>query len=762
MTDADGARLRRRSFLKAGGVAATALGIGGASVATLSQESASQPGPTGSWSAGGNCWDCHQLCGMEVKLSEGRAVDVRGVDGHPRGSAGPGRDGTLCSKAYAQIEKAYDPTRIKQPHVRKDGELQAVSWDEAITEAAERLATFKDEHGPEKLLMMEGYDTTDLWKTLIMGAWGSPNKVGHRTICHGPWSYTWDWMGGVGRPYPDYQNSEYIIQWGRNAMEAFNGQWQPKGILDARENNDATVVTIDPRYTKTAEHSDRWLPIEPRTDGALALAMGHHIIEEGLYDHDFVESWTYGFDRYRAAVAEKTPEWAAAKTGIPAGTIRSIAEGFAKAAPNCCAIIWTGITNQSNGQKNAQAIHALNGLVGNLDRPGGLRYWSSPTGLADPYEVRGVDVPSNDEGRAQPLDDYEEYPFHHVRGLAHSIIPEAVENGDVAGAFMYWFSPLKNSNTDDWQRALDEMDLVISIDAYWDGAAKKSDVVFPESSQLEKPMLGTGGPGSYPTRGWVTGSKAAIEPQFDTKPGFDILKLLAEEMGYGDLVPWETKTEKLDDALSGIDMTLDELDEENFVVLGEYGYEQWRDGGFDTATGKFQFDLDRVDDYSAAAEQAGLGTGPEYVEPSRFGDVPDEEYPLEFTDAFVEQISRAGDQPFRRSREQLAQRWGLEHEDYEGNYLLLNPEDARPRGVGDGDMVTVESPAGSISLMAHVTQGIRPGFVATTLGWGEGSIAPDEAGGNSMKLHDASQIEPISGMVARHIKVEVAPAGDGA
>ncbi|MFC7045010.1 molybdopterin-dependent oxidoreductase [Halobacteriaceae archaeon GCM10025711] len=766
MTDPDsgasGVRVDRRTFLKASGTAAAALGIGGAGMQLTGDGRADAKGDagTGGWTASGNCWGCHQLCGMRVRVEDGRAVQLRGVDGHPRGSAGPGRDGTLCSKAYAQLEKAYDPDRIKEPHVRKDGKLQQVSWEEAWQEAADRLAAFKEEHGPEKMLMMEGYDTSDLWKTLIMHAWGCPNKVGHKTICHGPWSYTWDWMGGVGRPYPDYKNSKYIIAWGRNPMESFNGQWQPKGILDAIEENDATLVTVDPRYTKTAQHSDAWLPIEPRTDGALALAMGHVIVEEGLYDEAFVEDWTYGFERYREAVADTTPEWAAEKTGIDASTIRDVANGFAKAAPNCAAIIWTGITNQSNGHKNAQAIHALNGLVGNLDRPGGPRYWQSPVDLADPHEVRGIEVPRNDKGRPQPLADYEEYPFHHVRGLAHSIMPKGVENGDIAGAFMYWFSPLKNSNTDDWQRALDEMDLVISIDAYWDGAAKKSDIVFPESSQLEKPMLGAGGPGSYPTRGWITGSKAAIEPQWNTKPGFDILKGLAEAMGLGDLVPWKTKEEKLNDALSGAGLTLDELDERNYVLGGEYGYESWKDGGFDTPSGKFQFVLDNVEGYVDAAEQAGMSTGVEYHEPGRYGQVTDETYPLEFTDTFVEQISRAGDQSSDYSREQLAERWGLASKAYRGNYLLVNPRDATPRGIADGDMVTVESRAGSIELMAHVTEGIRPGFVTTTLGWGEGSIAPDDAGGNSMKLHDADLIEPVSGMVARHIPVAVSKGGD--
>jgi thiosulfate reductase/polysulfide reductase chain A len=595
-----------------------------------------------------------------------------------------------------------------------------------------------------------------------MDIYGSPNKVGHRTICHGPWSYTWDWMGGVGRPYPDYKNTEYTIQWGRNTMECYNGQWMPKGILDAKEENDATVVTIDPRYTKTAQHSDEWLPIKPRTDGALALAMGHVIVNNDLYDEEFVSNWTYGFEEYKQAVADKTPEWAEEKTDVDADKIREIAIGFAKAAPNCNAIVWTGLTNAGNGQKACQNIHALNALVGNIDRPGGVRYWSSPTDLKDAYDVKGIELPKNQKGRPQPMDDYDEYPFSNVRGLAHGIMPEAVDRGDIAGAFMYWFSPVKNSNAEDWLEALDKMDLVISLDAYWDAAAKKSDIVFPEASQLEKPMLASGGPSSYSTRGWVTGSKAAIEPQWDTKTGYQIMTGLADAMGYGDYFPWDTKVEKLNDALSGMGMTLDELDEKSYVLGGEYGYEQWKDGGFSTATGKFEFVLDNVGSYSKAAAQAGISTKPEYVPPGTLAEnqVPDDEYPLEFTDAFHAYISRAQQQAHASLREEYHKRFDVDDLDYDGNVLQINTKDARKRGIETGDMVTVESPAGSIELMAYVTEGIRPGFLSTNLGWGKGSVAPNEAGGNSMVLHEKGQMDPISGMVGRHIKVEVTKGGD--
>ncbi len=752
--------VRRRTLLKgaAGALSAAVAGCAsrGADAGTRS-ESARR-------TVHNNCWICRASCGQAVHIENGDAVDLTGVDGHPKSSAGPGTEGTLCSKGLAQLDKTYNPNRITRPYIREDGDLRAADWDEAIAYAADRLEQFRETHGPEKLLRYQGYPIGGEFHDLLFrDLYGAPLQVGRKTTCHGPFSDSWEWMAGYGREWPDWRNSEYMIAWGRNPMESFRGQWEPKGIMETLAEHDATLVCIDPRYTKTAEIADLWLPIEPRTDGALALAMGHVIIEAELYDEAFVEEWTHGFDAYRDAVVDKTPEWAAEITDIDAETIREVAVGFAEAAPRAVAFPFTGLSFQGNGFKNCQNVHALNGLVGNVDRKGGTRHWRSGFSLADPFEERGIDVPANHEGRSTP--DYDEHPFQrHVRDLSHNVVPTAVERGDIRGFVNNWSAPVKSGNSDAWAEALETMDLVITVDAFWSGVSRRADVVFPGASTLEQPFLDTGGDSAYSESGWVTASKAVIDPIGDCRTDYQIYSALAEALGWGEYFPWEDAAEFYDEQLSGIGRSFEDVAEQSYEIVTDVGYEGWREDGFDTETGKFQFDLDVVDEYAAIAADTGASTAPEWHPPDddRYGETRDEEYPLLLTDGFVEQLSRGHCQALDEAVGEYHDRFGFRYDEYDGNLLHINPADADPRGIETGDRVRVESPDGELELVAHVYEGVRPGWLFTVAGFGEYSVTPDQAGANVMTINDERHVEPVSGMVDRNHPVEVAPAeGDG-
>ncbi|QZA88606.1 molybdopterin-dependent oxidoreductase [Salinarchaeum sp. IM2453] len=747
--------VRRRRFLKGSvaGVAAAAAGC-----ISLGEEPADAAADREA--AYNNCWICRASCGQEVILEDRQPVDLTGVDGHPKSSAGPGTEGTLCSKGLAQLDKTYNPNRITRPYIREDGNLRASDWDEAIAYAAERLQSFREIHGPEKLLRYQGYPIGgDFHDLLFRDLYGAPVQVGRKTTCHGPFSDSWEWMAGYGREWPDWRNSEFIIAWGRNPMESFRGQWEPKGILEAINENDATLVCIDPRYTKTAEVADLWIPIRPRTDGALALAMGNVIIEKGLYDDSFVEDWTYGFDSYRDAVDDKTPEWAADITDVNSETIKELAIEFAKAAPKSVAFPFTGLSFQGNGFKNCQNVHALNGLVGCIDRKGGTRHWRSGFTLADPFEKRGIDVPANHEDRSTPK--YDDYPYQrHIRDLSHNFVPTAVERGDIQGFVNNWSAPLKSGNSDAWAEALEAMDLVITVDAFWSGVSRRADVVFPGASTLEQPFLDTGGDSSYSKSGWVTASKAIIDPIENCRTDYEIYSALAEELGWGEYFPWEDATEYYDERLSGIGKSFDEVAEQSYEIVSDVEYEQWRGDGFDTETGKFQFDLDVVEEYESFAKDVGVSTAPEWRPPEGvYGETTDEEYPLLLTDGFVEQLSRGHCQALDEAREEYLDRYGFRNEEYDGNLLHINPDDAEPRGITTGDRVRVEATNGEVELVAHVYEGVRPGWLFTVAGFGEYSITPDQAGGNLMKMNTEQHVDPVTGMVDRNHPVKLERVG---
>ena len=753
-----GLSLSRRTLLKTTGAAAGVAGLSGCTDLIEGDTDRDLNRLGDAEVAFGNCWMCCHDCSQKAFVNDGTVVDITGVDGNPRGSAGAGTEGTLCPKGLNQLDKTHDPDRIKQPYIREDGELREASWEEAFEYTAERLEEFDEEHGAETFLDAGSWAETPIFRNIWRDLYGTPERIGRGVhVCAGPTFVAGGMMGvGSNNRMPDYQNSEYIIAWGRNMMEAFAGQFEPKGVLEAIDNNDATLVTIDPQHTETAQKSDKWLPIKPRTDGALALAMAHVIIEEELYDEEFVENHTYGFEAYREAVEDKTPEWAAEITGLDADDIREVAIGFAEAAPQAGISIWTGVAQVGNGWKNAQNITALNGLVGNIDRPGGLRMWQSAE-LADPFEVRDIDLPNNAEGKTpalQQYDEYSEYPARHIEGIAHNLVPDMVENGHINGIYCHHDMPLKDGNAQGWLDAIEEMDLVIAVDAYWNGVTRNADVVFADATQLEKDTVNNGSWNAYSDKTWVTGGQAAVEPQFNTKPDYDILVGIAEAMGWGEYFPWDDAEEFIDDQLSIHDLTLAELSsgETNYELIDEYPYEQWGDDY------RFQFDLDRIPPLVQAAEEAGMDTAPEWIPPGTYGDELNDEYPLEFYDTRAVYFSHGSDQALDRLLEKYAERHDLEGEEYRGNYLVMNPRDAEPRGIESGDMVRLESETGSGELMAYVSERTQPGFITAEYGFGEGSLRPDDEGMNTMLIHD-KQMDPITGQPDRHVAADVTQVG---
>ena len=765
MSDAnrtDGPKLTRRTLLKSSGVAAGAATLSGC--LGSSDEKPERDALSDAETAYGNCWMCHHACGQEVTVNNGTIVDINGVDGHPRGSAGPGTEGTLCPKGLAEMEKAHDPARITEPHVRQDGELREVTWEEAFEYTAEKLEAFDEKHGAEKFLNAASWTTTNLHGIVWGNLYGSPERIGRgRHVCFGGAHLSGNLMGvGTDMRFIDYQNSEYIIAWGRNLFESFAGQWEPKGVLEAIDNG-AKLVVVDPQHTPTAQKADEWLPINPRTDGALALAMGHVIIEEELYDQEFVEEWTYGFERYEEEVEDKTPAWAAEETGIDADLIREIAIEFAESAPAAGIALWTGVGQYGESQKASQAVFALNGLVGNIDRSGGLRFWQGPP-FSNPFEVRDIELPNNAAEKTPALrqyEAYESYPFRHTTGIGHNQVPEMVENDHIQGIYCHYDNPLTDGNTDAWLSALEEMELVITVDAYWSELTRSADVVLPEAIQLEKDTLIDYAPAwsAYHENRWMTASKAAVNPQGNAKPGFEILKGIAEAMGWGEYLPWEDEAEYNEDMLANVEYSFEEIAEQNYVILDEFGYEQWKDGGFPTATGNFQFDLDEeggyaqsIDELDEQVPEINLHTAPQWVPPGTFGDTTDDEYPLHFYDTRAVFFAFGADQVLDQPRTQYAKKHGLADRNYDGNYLVINPADADERGIDTGDVVTVETAAGEGELMAYVSERTPPGFITAEFGFGTGNA--HEEGMNTMIVHDG-QTDPISSQVDRHIAADV-------
>jgi len=309
-------------------------------------------------------------CGLNCYVKDGRLIRVEGM------KEAPTNKGTLCPKAFASVQWVYSPQRLRYPLKRVgkkgEGKFKRITWDEALDTIASRLSELKEKHGPESLAILAPArrSYSDYLQRFLI-AHGSPN-YGHSGLCFVQrafgFAYTlgFPWLHKVGG---DYEHANLIVVWGANPVYSAGPLGKLRRILDAKERG-ARLMVIKPEMQPDAAKTDIWVPIRPGTDGALALAMLNVIINENLYNEDFVSKWCYGFDKLVPHIQKYTPKWAEAITGLPADQIREVARLYGTIKPAC--IVPGNAFDQTADSNNAvRAVAILIAITGNLDRPGG-------------------------------------------------------------------------------------------------------------------------------------------------------------------------------------------------------------------------------------------------------------------------------------------------------------------------------------------------------------------------------------------------------
>ena len=395
MTEKRRGRLDRRSFLRLATGAAAAVAAGGITWPLFRNAEADEPPLAATRKKEIDyrkakatptiCFGCTTHCGVIGWVQDGV---VRKIEGNPLDINSRGK---VCSKANAMISYTYYPDRLLYPlkrvGKRGEGRWKRISWDEANQEVAGRLKKTRESGHPERFVFHYGRDKTKGFTSRFCKAYGTPNRVNRRSICSS--NRRAPLMSFYGREFEwetqDLANTKYIVNFGANPMEAYQGGlYMMQRIQDARVDHGAKMVTFEVRPSATASVSDEYLPIMPGTDGCVAFAMAYVILSEKLYDEAFWRRWVnVPLETIRKHIVDDhayTPEWAAARSGIPADTIRRIAREFAAAAPACCTMSNRGSAKHYNGVQADRGIRLLDVLVGNVGKPGGfclssLRMW---------------------------------------------------------------------------------------------------------------------------------------------------------------------------------------------------------------------------------------------------------------------------------------------------------------------------------------------------------------------------------------------------
>ena len=643
------------------------------------------------------CFMCSVRCPIKVQVKDGQ---VRWIEGNP---LVPGMEGSLCPRGAAGINMLYDNERLQSPMIR-DGERGAgkwrkVGWDEALDYIADKLKTTISKNGGQSVVLGERTQLATHVSKSFLKAIGSPNHFTHDALCKGSvntacrslFGYT-DAQLGI-----DYKNTKHIVLYGRNIFEAISVK-EVNNLTQALENG-AKLTYIDPRVTVTATKAHRYWMIRPGTDLALNYALINVILKERLYDSQYVDRWVRGLAELQDFVQPYTPHWAEEETGIPADEIVTFAREISRDKPAVIFHFGYRGASYTNEIYQRRAIMILNSLMGSVEAKGGFFIKKGPgeVGGKPARKLTEQEFPKLDLTRFDKVGT-PDFPLPDPNHGVPQILPHAILKEDpypIKALIAYRFDPLGSiPDTGLTKKALDKLDLLVTIDINYSDIAWYSDVVLPESSYLERTDCIQQANGLKPQ---MFLRRQAVAPRYDTREGAMILKQIAERIGVGSYFPYENMEELVRWQLDGTGFSMEDFDAKGFVAYGKDQIFWDRKDGL-----KFKTPSKKIEFKSALLENAGFNSFPAY-----------------------EPVVRPDGGNFRLVTGRIALHTHVStqnnpylHEIAPENVLWINTRKAAELGIKNKDVVEVASEKGAGKIKAFVTDMIHPETVFMLHGFG--------------------------------------------
>lgn len=665
------------------------------------------------------CDGCMCQCGALVHVKDGKAIKIEGDLDHPASR------GFMCPKGLSYLQTVYHTDRIifpmKRAGKRGDNQWKRITWDQALTEIAEKVLKIRADFGPEAILYSFGTYPAKNGIAGFVGMLGALDSPGTFVPnCH--YCYTPHIIGNTltaGTVYdcefgcPDFMDSRLIVLWGWNPGASFPAY--AKQILAAWRKGSKLLV-INPRFTELASKADLWLQPRPATDAALALGMIHIIIEEGLYDKQFVDKWCLGLDELRQRAKEYTPEKVAEITWIAKDKIIEAARLYATTRPSHLHT-HNGTTYANNVLQTSRAIAILPALTGNLDIPGGNVFsaWNYPPVLTY-MKMRKLLRPSAASEDKQL--GVEEFPLlagsKSMRGYSHPpMVFQTMLTGKpypIKAFFASTNSIITFENSRGVAKALSQLDLLVNLDFFVTPTAELADYLLPPATWLEREDI-VDGFGYY---GYVCARPKSIEPVGECRDedqlAFDILK----KMNLKYPIPGvESNRSLLDFQLkdTGIDFTEFSKKRILYGTVTSKKYETTmlrNDGktGFNTPSGKVEL-------YSSQLKEIGQDPLPLHKE-SCESPVSTPEIASDFPLILI------GGSRHIASCNSAGHNIPLLRELLPDPIIEIHPQTAGELGIHEGDWVWIETPRGQgrVRQKAHLTLGLHTKVVhAQSLWW---------------------------------------------
>ena len=685
---------------------------------------------------------CHPTgCGIKTYVnSNGELVRVEGDENHPI------TNGRLCVRCLTIRDYVYNPDRVLYPmkRAREDrgkNKWERITWDEAYDTIAEKVKYFKDKYGAESILVMggTGREGGPMLPAYAHACLGTPNacytqsgyscyipRVAGTTYVMGATYPEMDYAGGLPGRYDDpmFKLPELIVFWGKEPLPSNGDGLFGHAAIDMMRRG-SKLMSIDPRVNWVSTRADWHLRLRPGTDAALGMALLNVILEEDLYDHDFVDKWCYGFEQLAERVKEMPAEKAAEICDLDANQIREAARVYAAAKP--AQIAWgLAIDQKSNGVQAGHCIMALEAITGNIDVPGGQLIGDVNDGLelGFGWNNLGPELQSKILG-------IKEYPAYVglVLNAQCDMVLDALEAGDDAKYYPFKMGVFEDTNflagtcaaqPKRWHDAMvKNLEWCFGIDVWMTPTIQATCEIFlPLSSTVEHDTVVYTHYGASPIMAGAVNKSITVG---DCKGDCEIFYELGLRCMPINFEKYKDYYDFLADYRLAYKKSFEELREEvvhqKTEMCGYYKYESGRlrpDGmpGFNTPTG-------RVELYSTMFRQFGEDPLPYYEEPQLSPvSTPEkmEEYPFVLTTGartYCYFHSEGKQIPYLREMNP-------------DPLIEINPEDALKHGIADGQWVEVASPFGKCVLKAKVSQIVKPGVVHAQHGFWFPEKDPEE------------------------------------
>jgi thiosulfate reductase / polysulfide reductase chain A len=647
------------------------------------------------------CRMCHGGCGVLVHVENGKVVKI---EGNPDSPASRGR---ICPKGLASIDHLYNPNRITYPMkrvgLRGGGKWERITWDEAYDLLTGKIKELQDTYGPETIAVAHGTGRYYFPHVLrFTHAIGSPNWIEPGTAqCFIPRiimsAVTYGDLIICDYGYND-AHPKCLLCWGKNPYVSgpdAESQFRVKSSLK----RGLRLIVVDPRETQMAKMADIWLSVRPGTDAAVALAFNHVIIQEGLYDKEFVEKWTVGFDRLKERVRAYTPEWAAEISWVSAEKIRAAARLYATTKP--AAMTWgNALEHNPNAFQNARAVGILPALTGNIDVPGGNILGEQ---AFDEIDLLINNLSDETKDKRMGADTYRMLCSRHSALPSANIYTlfKAMRTGEpypVKGLLLFGNNGLVSfANTSQTYETFKCLDFISVMELYMTPTAALADLILPGATWLEADEISTVPLIAYNNALAQQKTVQIGECKQPEEVFIEVARRLNLSVG----------TESLEDLLSRqlepLGVTFAELKE-----IGHCGRPvQYRK--HETNGVGFRTPSQRIELYCSIAEMLGYDPLPYYQEPPESPYSQPElakKYPYVLsTGGRMQQYFNSEYRGIPSLRRQHP--WPL---------VELNYETADRLGIKDGDWVWIESPRGRIKQKAKLTNQ-HPRVVHVSYGW---------------------------------------------